>query len=207
MNKKIIKNFFVFEGIDGSGTTTQIELLKNYLIKNDKKVFNTAEPTNLETGKFLRRCLSGEISLHAETMLMLFAADRNEHIFSEFGIIKALESNDYVISDRYIFSSLAYQGAAGFFNQAEKLNENFPLPEILFFLDADFEKTFERIEKRNNGKEIYENKLFQKKVQEFYYKTLEKYKNTNMKIYRIDGNAPVKNVHTKIIKNLKEIIL
>lgn len=199
MNAVVIKNFFVFEGIDGSGTTTQIKLLQKALQARKKSVFSTYEPTNAETGKFLRRCLSGEIKVQDETMLMLFAADRNEHIFSKNGILNMSKKNNYVICDRYLFSSLAYQGASGFFDLAQKFNANFPLPKILFFLDIDVDTAFQRIEKRDNKKEIYENKKFQNKVRNMYLQVLDTYKNTDIKIITIDAKQSIEKIHSEIL--------
>lgn len=198
MNKRIIKNFFVFEGIDGSGTTTQIKLLKDFLEKKHKSIFQTAEPTNFETGTFLRRCLSGEISVQAETMVMLFAADRNEHLFSEQGILRAATQYDIVLSDRYLFSSLAYQGASGYLDLAKKLNADFPLPEILFFLQVDIDTALQRIEKRAAQKEIYETKPFQQRVAEMYMQVLDLYKASGMKIITVDANETRETVHRQI---------
>lgn len=209
MNTNIIKNFFVFEGVDGSGTTTQIPLLADYFRTKNKSVFETSEPTTFETGRFLRNCLSGTIQVQPETILLLFAADRNEHIFSPFGILSSLKKYDYVISDRYLFSSLAYQGASGLFEQAKKYNENFPLPEVLFFFDCDAETAFHRVEKRSASgtatKEIYETKLFQKKVRYMYEKVLALYANTAMKTVVVDANRPIECVHAQIIYELQKL--
>lgn len=200
---KTVKNFFVFEGIDGSGTTTQLNLLAEYLRKAGKKVVETCEPTTLITGEFLRSCLSGKVSVDSKTMLMLFVADRNEHLFAKNGgILATLKTQDYVISDRYLFSSLAYQGASGHFDLAKKFNEEFPLPEILFFLDIDTEIALSRVEKRANAKEIYETKLFQAKVHEMYKKVLALYEKSEMKIVIIDGNKSIEEVHKQIVDNV-----
>ena len=72
----VLENFIVFEGIDGAGTTTQLEILKS---RTPEFLF-TAEPTSSETGKFLRKMLKGEIQVTNETAAYIFAADRNEHI-------------------------------------------------------------------------------------------------------------------------------
>ncbi|MBQ5499234.1 MAG: dTMP kinase, partial [Treponema sp.] len=74
----ILQNFIVFEGIDGAGTSTQIEMLKNRPEAND--FLFTAEPTSAPTGKFLRQMLKGDFPLQNESAAYLFAADRNEHV-------------------------------------------------------------------------------------------------------------------------------
>ena len=80
----ILHNFIVFEGIDGAGTSTQLSILQKKLPPN--RAFFSAEPTTLETGKFLRRILSGEVPVHPQTAAYLFAADRCEHIYGKDGV-------------------------------------------------------------------------------------------------------------------------
>lgn len=200
----IIKNFIVFEGLDGAGTTTQVELLSQFLKAKSKNVFTTFEPTNNETGLFLRKCLAGEIKLHPITMLMLFVADRNEHIFGKNGILKAFDKNDFVICDRYFFSTLAYQGVSTDYNLAKKYNETFPLPEILFFLDIEPKTALYRIKSRDRELEIYEKIDFQTKVQNMYKKVLFEYKDTGMNIVKINADQSVKKIHSKVIDTIKD---
>ena len=125
----IINNFIVFEGIDGAGTTTQLKKLKEVFSEDELEI--TAEPTSLETGKFLRRLLKGEFEADPKTAAFLFAADRCEHIWGKGGVYEKCESGKIVVSDRYIFSSLAYQGVSAGTALPEKLNEDF-----LFILAA-----------------------------------------------------------------------
>src|SRR5574344_547585 len=106
----IINNYIVFEGIDGAGTTTQIKKLSEHF--QNENIYVTAEPTTNETGKFLRRMLKGEFSVDERTASYLFAADRCEHIFGKDGIKEQVEKGKLVLSDRYIFSSLAYQSVS-----------------------------------------------------------------------------------------------
>ncbi|MBQ8014462.1 MAG: dTMP kinase, partial [Treponema sp.] len=107
----ILRNFIVFEGIDGAGTSTQIEMLKKR--PDAHRFFFTTEPTDSETGKFLRRMLKGDVELDARTSAFLFAADRNEHLFGKggtnCGVVEKAQSGKIVVSDRYLFSSLTYQ--------------------------------------------------------------------------------------------------
>ncbi|MGL4985784.1 MAG: dTMP kinase, partial [Treponemataceae bacterium] len=131
----VLPNFIVFEGIDGSGTSTQMQILKDRL-KNDD-IFFTAEPTTQETGKFLRQILGSKISVHPKTAAYLFAADRCEHLYGTGGIVEALSQNKVVICDRYLFSSLAYQTQECGVELPSLLNKDFPLPQIVFFFDIE----------------------------------------------------------------------
>ena len=83
----IIKNFIVFEGIDGAGTTTQTKLLGNAL----KNSITTCEPTDAEIGRFIRLILKKEIAIDKESLAYLFVADRAEHLFGKNGIVEKCE--------------------------------------------------------------------------------------------------------------------
>ena len=87
----ILKNFIVFEGIDGSGTTTQIKHLLAYCEDNHIKAFATREPTSSPIGKVIDSVLKRDISFSPQTIIRLFATDRCEHIYGRGGIIEMLE--------------------------------------------------------------------------------------------------------------------
>lgn len=196
----ILKNFIVFEGIDGAGTSTQI---KKICEKNPQKFFQTAEPTSLETGKFLRRMLGGEFSVDEKTNSFLFAADRAEHLYGKNGIIEQINNGKTVISDRYLFSSLAYQSISCGEELPKLLNSTFPLPEILFFFEIDPEISLKRVDSRNEKKEIYEKIETQKKIAMEYEKIISEYENNpscGMKIIRIDAAKSIEEISDTISK-------
>ena len=198
----ILKNFIVFEGIDGAGTSTQI---KKICERNPQKFFQTAEPTSLETGKFLRRMLGGEFSVDEKTNSFLFAADRAEHLYGKNGIIEQINNGKTVISDRYLFSSLAYQSISCGEELPKLLNSTFPLPEILFFFEINPEISLKRVDSRGE-REIYEQIDYLKKTESQYEKVISEYesKNTGMKIVRIDASKSIEEVYAQICVNLKE---
>ena len=196
----ILKNFIVFEGIDGAGTSTQI---KKICEKNPQKFFQTAEPTSLETGKFLRKMLGGEFSVDEKTNSFLFAADRAEHLYGKNGIIEQINNGKTVISDRYLFSSLAYQSISCGEELPKLLNSTFPLPEILFFFEIDPEISLKRVDSRNEKKEIYEKIETQKKIAMEYEKIISEYENNpscTMKIIRIDATKSIEEISEAISK-------
>ncbi len=196
----ILKNFIVFEGIDGAGTSTQI---KKICEKNPQNFFQTAEPTSLETGKFLRRMLGGEFSVDEKTNSFLFAADRAEHLYGKNGIIEQINNGKTVISDRYLFSSLAYQSISCGEELPKLLNSTFPLPEILFFFEIDPEISLKRVDSRNEKKEIYEKIETQKKIAMEYEKIISEYENNpscTMKIIRIDATKSIEEISETISK-------
>lgn len=197
----ILKNFFVFEGIDGSGTSTQINLLANQF---SQKIFTTAEPTTNQTGIFLRKMLAGKFSVDEKTSAYLFAADRCEHIYGKNGIIENLNNNKIVISDRYFFSSLAYQSLDSDGKITRLLNSPFPLPEILFFFKIAPEISLKRVDSRNEKKEIFEKLDLQQKIAQQYEKIILEYENQNeMKIITIDATKSIEEINKIILNELK----
>lgn len=197
-----LHNFIVFEGIDGAGTSTQIQILKKEL--DTTEYFFTAEPSESETGQFLRRMLKGEIAHDPKTAAYLFAADRNEHLYGTghgCGIVQKCAAGTKVVSDRYIFSSLAYQSVTCGLELPRALNSAFPLPEILFFFEIEPETSLERIGRRA-FREIYEQIDFLKQTESQYRSVISEYEkqNTGMKIVRIDAAMPIPDVTAELKK-------
>lgn len=198
----VLKNFIVFEGIDGAGTSTQIKIFADSEYK-DKMDFS-AEPTSNETGKFLRKMLKGDIQLDPRTSAYLFAADRAEHIWGKDGIEEKCRNGKICISDRYLFSSLTYQSVTCGEKLPSLLNSPFPLPEILFFFEIEPEVSLSRIGGRET-REIYEKVDFLKATEERYKKIISEFekKNTGMKIIRINAELPIEKVTEIIMKELE----
>jgi len=199
----ILKNFIVLEGIDGAGTSTQI---KKICETNPEKYVATAEPTKNETGKFLRRMLGGEFSVDEKTNAYLFAADRCEHIFGKSGVKELCESGKIVVSDRYFFSSMAYQSVSCGEELPKLLNSPFPLPEYLFFFEINPEISLGRVNARNEKKEIYETIEKQKKIADQYNKVISEYEaessKSGMKVIRVDASKSIEEVTAFIFKEL-----
>ncbi len=200
----VLKNFIVLEGIDGAGTSTQI---KKLVEKDPGKYIATAEPTGGPTGKFLRQMLAGEFKVDERTNAYLFAADRCEHIFGKGGVQELCNSGKILVSDRYFFSSLAYQSVSCGLELPQLLNSPFPLPEYLFFFDINPEVSLARVNNRKGTKEIYENIEAQKKIAALYEKVISMYENEpslreEMKIIRIDASKSIEEVEKKIISSL-----
>lgn len=200
-----LKKFVVFEGIDGAGTSTQIEMLKkNPLAKN---FFFTAEPSEGATGLFLREILAGKAEVSPETAAYLFAADRAEHLWGRGGISEQVEGRKIVVCDRYIFSSLAYQGTTCGEILPKTINSPFPLPEILFFFEISAEDSMARIEKRGEKREIYEKREMLAKTAERYRKVISEYKSQNeMKIVELDASLPKEKIAEQIWHCLEPLL-
>ena len=201
----VLKKFIVLEGIDGAGTSTQIKRLEQ---TNPDKYIATAEPTSGPTGKFLRQMLAGDFKVDERTNAYLFAADRCEHIFGKGGVKELCESGKTVVSDRYFFSSLAYQSVSCGLELPQLLNSPFPLPEYLFFFDINPEISLARVNARNESKEIYENLEAQKKIAALYEKVTSMYEQNpalreEMKIIRLDASKTIEEISGIILKILK----
>ncbi len=199
----IIRNFIVFEGLDGSGTTTQTRLLEKNFKKNGILCRRDCEPTEGFIGKSIRRVLKGEEPVARGTLAKLFSADRHEHLYNDKeGIIAACSRGINVISDRYLFSSLAYQSLSFGFENVFVLNNGYPLPEYLFFLDVPEQICQKRLLSRTE-REIFEETSLQSGIRDNYQKAIAIYKDSGMKIHSLDGTLPERELE-KIIWSLLE---
>lgn len=189
--------FIAFEGIDGSGLSTQSKLIFESLTKKGNKVLLTKEPTSGEIGKIIRKALKGEIFIDKVTLSLLFAADRMDHI-SKIDFNKY----DYVITDRYFFSNLAYQSLDVDLNFIMNINKFALKPHIVIFLDVPTEICIERIKKRakinNSHLEIYEDVEKLRRIRENFLKIFEKFQ--DLEIFIVDGKKEIEQVHEEIMK-------
>ncbi|MBN2546797.1 MAG: dTMP kinase [Spirochaetes bacterium] len=197
---EILRNFIVFEGLDGAGTTTQSKLLAGKI----KNSFLTNEPTDGKIGKLIREALQKKVLLKPETLSYLFVADRNEHLYAEEGIINKCKNDQTVICDRYFFSTIAYQGISMNVDELFYLNSKFPLPQILFFLNTSINNCQRRINKRGESEELFENKSIQEKILNNYFISFEKFKNSGMNVCILDGNISADELLDKELQILKE---
>ena len=165
--------FIVFEGIDGAGKTTQAKLLAEKIKEMGKTAELTAEPTTPESGKALRRVLSGEEKKSNCEIATMFTLDRIAHnVHPETGINALIEKGVDVISDRYYYSSLAYQGSATSYPWVKSLNLDCPeirRPDLCIFLDLKPEESLERISKGREKLEIFENLETLTRVRESFF--------------------------------------
>lgn len=190
----IINHFAVIEGCDGSGTTTQMELLRKRLEAVPAlPFFLTYEPTQGPVGQLIRRILKGECAVSKETLARLFAADRGEHLYGnsgEPGIVERCRRGELVVSDRYTPSSLVYQGLECGIELPQALNAAFPHPELLVYLDIDPHTAMNRIGRREEKQEIYEHLDFQVQVRAAYLELLPLYEQQGVRLLCLDGTRP-----------------
>jgi len=194
----VLPNFLVLEGGDGSGTTTQLSMLARRLSElKTPDFFTTFEPTDSQIGLLIRSALKKEIPITPEALCLLFAADRSEHLYKTDGILTQISKGRLVICDRYVLSSLVYQGIECGDELPKLLNSRFPTPGVTIFLDIDPETALKRMKSRDSL-EIYERLDFQKKVREKYLSLLESYRVYGAVLHTIDASKNAQEVAEEV---------
>jgi len=196
----VLEDFIVLEGIDGSGTTTLLKNLQQALKNKNLPFLSTCEPTDLPTGKVIRQILQGQWKVQGRTLAELFAADRREHLYQEeTGIVDQCRKQP-VISDRYLFSSLAYQSLETSWEDVWQLNSDFPLPQKLIFLDLPALTAQQRMQTRGEDPEIFDALSTQEKIAVNYLKCLDFFKDRDMEILKIDGTLSPEEICEKSLE-------
>jgi dTMP kinase len=193
----ILKNFIVLESLDGAGTTTQAKLLSGRCTEQGIPATLTHEPTDHVAGRTIRSILRKQAAAQPQTLALLFAADRNEHIYSPGGIRDMTGNGQRVICDRYLFSSLAYQSVDCGWDFVRALNDRFPLPEILIFLDIQPREGEKRLASRPE-REIFEFEDFQIRAAVGYKRAMDEYAESGMRILSIDATRDLQAIHNEI---------
>jgi len=180
--------FIVFEGPDGSGKSTQAEVLYHKLLKDGFSCEITHEPGGTTIGKRISKLLlDPELTIFPKTELFLFLADRSEHVKTV--IQPALSKGTIVICSRYFYSTLIYQGIVrkvaetSFLEQLNLFSVDDVLPDIVFYLDVNPKsglinaRNNSRIESYEGGDRIEREGVdFQRKVRDGYFRLTERYK-------------------------------
>ncbi|MFM1995288.1 MAG: dTMP kinase [Actinomycetota bacterium] len=199
--------FITFEGIDGVGKSTQLDLLERYLTDLGKKVIRTLEPGGTELGQEIRHLLlhrKGDVSARSEALL--YAADRAHHVATK--IRPALEAGMVVLSDRYFDSSVAYQGAARELNVDEVKNislwavDNL-LPDLTVLLDLPADEAM----KRRGNKGTAPDRLESEQVEFF-----ERARNEYLKMARearflvVDASETPEQIHQQVVGRVSALL-
>ncbi len=187
------------EGPDKSGKTTQSLILVKTLRRKGLDAVYTTEPSTGEVGKFIRQhILRKRQRVNIAVEALLFAADRIDHVENE--IKPLLTNNKLVISDRYVYSSLAYQGAAGLdISWIREVNRLILKPDLVIYLDVPLDVVLQRC---RGERSVMENEEIQERVKEVYENLLNE-----ENIIQIDGNRPksivAKDIETIVMKELQ----
>ncbi len=188
-NRVVWNRLIAVEGIDGAGTTTLTGRLQKALAAKDVACAAGFEPTDGPIGELIRRGISSAVPLSRKTLAMLFAADRREHLYGPGGIQECLEAGSFYITDRYFFSSLAYQSMDAPWEWVDSLNEGYPLPGLLIYLSLPASDAMQRIAGRST-RDIYETESQQQQVARLYEHSFAAYDCPEMEILRLDSRQP-----------------
>lgn len=215
-----IGKFIVIEGSEGAGKTLQAAALTKYLQEQGINVYHTKEPTYGPIGRVIRSdYLSGKRKADDRVLNMLYAADRLDHITNtDDGLLSKINNGITVISDRYYLSSAAYHSSF-YFDDDEKsiqamidimnqntINRNLLKPDITIFIDIDPEVAWQRVNMRNEAKEIFDNIQTIKNLRICYNRSVKYLSNLGDNICRIDGDNTWEIVHEKIIDKIMPIL-
>lgn len=198
--------FITFEGIDGVGKSTQLDLLERYLVSKGHDVVRTLEPGGTELGQEIRHLLlhrKGDVSARSEALL--YAADRAHHVATK--IRPALAAGKTVLSDRYFDSSVAYQGAARELDIEEVRNISLwavanLIPDLTVLLDLPADLAMAR----RSSKGTEPDRLESEKVEFF-----ERARNEYLRLAKeprfliVDARKTVEEIHAEVLERVKSL--
>lgn len=200
-------HFFAFEGIDGSGKSTQIKLLKEHIEANGVRCLETREPTDGPIGSLIHQCMTGRTSADEQTLAALFAADRLDHLLNKTdGLCQKLQEGISIISDRYILSNYAYQSVQVPLDWLIQLNSQAAQllkPDCYVFIDVDPEVSLERMAKGRFHTELYETRERLTEVRNRYLDLFTRLKKQEH-IFIVNGNQPVESIARDIWEHLAQ---
>ena len=190
--------FIVLEGIDGSGKDTHLKFLAKELRELGYTVVETAEPSRDRVGTFLKRYAKGnEKRLPAESEALLYASDRFDHVKNV--ITPALLRDQIVISARYYYSSMAYQGAVGVdLDWIKEMNRFALKPDLAFLLDILPEYSLHRLKRRRS---IYEDSDYLRKVRDIYIKLVNE-----GELVKVDADRPKRVVQGELLSMIQDLV-
>jgi dTMP kinase len=190
----------VFEGIDGTGKSTQCKEMEVYLNKIGIPVSRFREPTDGIWGKKIRKILTdGRGDVTREEELSWFIEDRREDVKNN--IIPSLSANKVVLLDRYYYSTAAYQGALGLDPESIlRENENFaPIPDRAYIFTVPAEECLARIESSRESRSSFEKLEYLKQVQNIF----DSFKRKNIK--RVKSSGTIQNIHNQLCEDLHQL--
>ncbi|MBN2340785.1 MAG: dTMP kinase [Deltaproteobacteria bacterium] len=198
----------IFEGVDGSGTTTQVARLYEKLHTQGTPVLQTAQPSSRPTGKLIRDILGGRQIENPsyQTMSLLFAADRQDQQENE--ILPAIKSGRHVVCDRYVHSSVLYQsvtcGDLSVQSWIKELNRHIVPPDVIIYLRIDAETAKSRRAARGGEEEIFDKTEFQKKLIAEYDRLSSIFPNDNIRT--IDATQSIEQIEAEVWKWVKPLV-
>jgi dTMP kinase len=189
--REVLKGFFVLEGIDGAGTTTQLRRVEARARETGLALRADCEPTPPPVGVLIRSILRHQVDAHPAVLAPLFAADRRQHVDGADGVRAVTASGTRVLSDRYFFSSLAYQSLDLPWDEVWALNAPFPLPEALFWFEVPVSEAQARIDRRGLAREKFEDAPTQERIRAAYHRALDQAEAEGLEVVRLDASLPI----------------
>jgi dTMP kinase len=205
----------VFEGLDGSGQTTQAQLLTKWFgEKRNQLAYYTKEPTDGPVGALLKlslssRLVSGKFNhkqepLDALTMALFFAADRQDHLNDD--VVPKLKSGIHVIADRYYLSSLAYQSIHADYEWIKEINKHAIRPDLTVFLEAPPAICVKRMQAQRWHVELYEDLTTLERVHDSFMYAIGQLRGEGERIEIVNSNQPAKDVHKIVVQMTKNFL-
>ena len=196
--------FIVLEGIDGSGTTTQAARLVASLRAAGHAVVGTREPSDGPLGVVLRQALTRRlVGLSDRVLALLFAADRLDHLASV--VEPALAEGKVVVSDRYVLSSLAYQGMRLPLRWVETLNAAARPADLTLYLEVDPGTAARRRQGRGGTEELFDADEVQRAVARAYGRVVRKHTRAQ-RVVRLNGRAAPDEVAREILSRVRTVL-
>lgn len=192
--------FIAFEGIDGSGSSTQADLLVSSMKNYGLHAFYTKEPTNNLIGGLIRAALTKSWEASPECLQLLYTADRAHHLQRE--IIPALEQGKAVVTDRYLFSTIAFGSPELDSKWLFDINARFILPDITFYIRVPVRECMKRIKNDRNEFELFEEEKKLRKVLSVYDKLAKE----NYHIITINGEKSITQIKAEILLHVNKLL-
>ena len=215
--------FIVLEGIDGSGTTTQLGALKAHFERTGRKAIFTHEPSDGPVGMLVRLALQkrlvganfefqdpedrlphGGEGFDLAALALLFAADRADHVATQ--VHPNLVKGRHVVCDRYLLSTLAYQGLHSPLEWLVEINRPALAPDLTLFLDLPAEAAAERMRRARWRRELYEGHEHQRRIRTRYLDLIDRKIPAVGPVVVLDASKPVEQVTREVVHLVEELI-
>jgi len=193
--------FLAFEGIDGSGKSTQLQLLLNRLTERGIRCQGTREPSDGPIGAMIRQIMTGRMTADNRVIAGLFAADRLDHVLNRRdGILEQVQNGVTVVTDRYYFSSYAYHSVdvdMGWVIDSNRLSAELLRPDATIFLDVPVRRALERIGQNRSHTELFEKEDRLTATREKYLEAFERLRDRET-VAVIDAGGDVETVAERV---------
>ncbi len=196
--------FITFEGLDGSGISTQADLLRSWLQKRGIECYLTKEPSDGPAGSTIRLALARRLEVHPDVLALYFATDRMDHLIMD--VVPKLELGITVISDRYTLSSLAYQALESDYEWIKDLNARFQPPDLTILINTPVEICLKRMQRQRWHVELYEEGSKLERVLENYLRFARELASAGERVAVVDGANTIESVHRAVADAVRGIL-